>query len=275
MRSALQPAIRRADPCRVARSRAALALLTLLGGVDPAEAASSLRFPVPVQLGEFAGETLDPEGAPLGPARVALARDPHGRIAVEGLRGIAGGEMVRFTALLEPVDGGEALRLVRQRSSVLEPDGAVRVETAIDHEASQATCTMEGRQETVELPAQDRIANVTVELLLAPIARGEQNEIGFQALFCSLGPQLLEVTARRTGRVVRPSRETQAVEIEYEVRLNPVLARLARPFLPRILFWVDPAVSGPSLAQQVPLFPKGPTIFVVRRGIPPALFLAD
>jgi len=271
----VQPAARCADLWRVARSRAAVALLCLLGGVGPAQAASSLRFPVPTQLGEFEGETLDPEGAPLGPARVALARDPEGRIVVEGLRGIAGHEMVHFWALLEPVGGGEELRLVRQRSQVLDPRGAVRVETAIDHEASQGTCTIEGRQETVELPADDRVANVTIDLLLAPVARGELDEIDFQALFCSVGPRLLDVSARRTGRVVRPSEGTQAVEIEYEVRLNPILARLARPFLPRILFWIDPAVSGPSLAQQVPLFPRGPTIFVVRRGIPPGPFLAD
>ncbi len=80
---------------------------------------------------------------------------------------------------------------------------------------------------------------------------------------------------RRTGRIVRPGDGKQAVEIEYRVRLNPILAAIARPFLPRILFWIDPAASGPSLAQQSPLFPKGPTVFVVRRGIAPGPFLAD
>ena len=270
---ALQPATRPSDLLRVARSCAALVLLCLLAGVGSARAASSLRFPVPTEWGEFEGETLDPEGAPLGPARVAFARDAQGRIAVEGLRGIAGRETVHFSALLESVDGGAALRLLHQRSRILDPQGSLRVETAIDHEASQGTCTTEGGQETVELPAQDRVANVMVELLLAPVARGELDAIDFQALFCSVGSRLLDVSARRTGRVVRSSGETRAVEIVYEVRLNPILARLARPFLPRILFWIDPSAAGPSLAQRVPLYPTGPTVVVVRRGIAPGPFL--
>lgn len=274
MPDALQPALRRTDSCWVARCCAALALVCLLGGAGPALGASSLRFPVPTRLGDFDGETLDPEGAPLGPERLSVQRDSRGRIRVEGERGIAGQEAVRFSALLEPVEGGKALRLVSQRSRLFDPRGATLAETAIDHASSQATCMIDGKQETIELPVEDRVANVTIDLLLVPVARGELDEIRFQALYCSVGSRLLDVTARRTGRVVRPSAGTQAVEIEYAVRLNPILARIARPFLPRILFWIDPSVSGPSLAQQLPLYPQGPTIFVVRHGIPPGPFLA-
>src|SRR5512145_1282986 len=100
----LQPLFRNTDPFRVAHRCAALALLCLLGGVDPAGAASSLRFPVPTRFGEFDGQTLDPEGAPLGPERLSVRRDARGRIVVEGERGISGQEMVSFTAVFEPVD---------------------------------------------------------------------------------------------------------------------------------------------------------------------------
>jgi hypothetical protein len=253
--------------------RVAFALLCLLGAAGPAQAASSLRFPVPSQFGEFEGETLDPEGVPLGPARVAVERDPHGRIVLEGERGIVGQATVRFYALFEPVEESDALQLVLQRSRMVDPSGATLAETAIDHVSSQATCTLEGRQHTLELPDRDRVANVPIDLLLAPIARGERDELDFQALVCGHGFRLVDVSARRTGRIVRPSEGMQAVEIEYEVRLNPILARIARPFLPRILFWIDPAATGPSVAQQLPLFPTGPTIFVVRRGIAPGPFL--
>jgi hypothetical protein len=270
----LQPAGRVSDLTRVARPRVALALLWLFAAAGPAHAASSLRFPVPTQFGEFEGETLDPEGVPLGPARIAVERDPHGRIVLEGERGIAGQATVRFYALFEPVEGSDALQLILQRSRTLDPSGATVAETAIDHASSQATCTVDGRQQTMPLPEQDRVANVPIDMLLAPIARGELDELDFQALVCSHGFRLVDVSARRTGRIVRPSEGTQAVEIEYEVRLNPILARIARPFLPRILFWIDPAASGPSLAQRLPLFPTGPTIFVVRRGIAPGPFLA-
>lgn len=257
----------------MARSRAAVALLCLLAGADPAQAASALRFPIPTEFGEFASETFDPDGAPLGPARISVAQAPRGGVVVEGERGIAGRETVIFSAHFEPVAGGDALRLVSQRSQMFDAQGTQLAATAIDHESSQATCSVGGRQETVELPAQDRVANVTIDLLLAPLARGELEELDFQAFFCSVGSRVLDVSARRTGRIVRPSDGAQAVEIEYHVRLNPVLAALARPFLPRMLFWIDPSVSGPSVAQQTPLFPKGPTVFVVRRGIAPGLFL--
>ena len=270
----LQPLARRSDPFRMGCTRAALVLLGLLGAADPAGAASALRFPLPSAFGEFHGETLDPEGAPLGPSRIALVLRPDGRVVVEGRRGIDGREAVSFVAELEPVGEGE-LRLVSQRSRLFDASGAQIAETVIDHTSSQATCNVGGRQETIDLPAPDRVANVMVDLLLAPLARGELDEIDFQALFCSVGSRLLDVSVRRTGRIVHPSEGTQAVEIEYQVRLSPVLAALARPFLPRILFWIDPAESGPSLAQQTPLFPQGPTVVVVRRGVAPGPFLAD
>ena len=275
MRRALQPGVRRSDPSRMARSRAAAALLCLLAGANPAQAASALRFPIPTEFGEFESETFDPDGAPLGPARISVARGPRGSVVVEGERGIAGRETVSFTAVFEPLGGGDSLRLVTQSSRMFDAQGKELAATAIDHESSQATCTVEGRQETVELPVQDRVANVTIDLLLAPLARGELDELDFQAFFCSIGSRVLDVSARRTGRIVRPSDGAQAVEIEYHVRLNPILAALARPFLPRMLFWIDPSVSGPSVAQQTPLFPKGPTVFVVRRGISPGLFLTE
>jgi hypothetical protein len=247
----------------------------LLGGAGPALGASALRLPVPTEFGEFEGETLDPEGAPLGRARVSVARDPQGRIVVEGERGIRGQESSRYEALLEPMDGGQLLRPLRQHTQTLDAQGATLSETVIDHESGQGTCTTDGKRETIELAEQDRVSISSADLLLAPLARGELDEVSFQTLICSQGLHLVDVSARRTGRVVRPSEGTQVVEIEYRIKLNPIMALIARPFLPRILFWIDPAVSGPSVAQQLPLFPRGPTVFVVRRGIAPGLFLAN
>ncbi len=259
----------------MARCCAALALLCLLGGAGPALGASALRLPFPTEFGEFEGETLDPEGAPLGLARVSVARDPQGRIVVEGERGIRGQESSRYQALLEPMDGGQMLRPLRQHTQTLDAQRATLAETVIDHESGQATCTTDGKQETLELAEEDRVSIASADFLLAPLARGEQDELSFQTLICSQGLHLVDVSARRTGRVVRPSAATQVVEIEYKIKLNPIMALIARPFLPRILFWIDPAVSGPSVAQQLPLFPRGPTVFVVRRGIAPGLFLAN
>jgi hypothetical protein len=259
----------------MARCCAALALLCLLGGAGTAQGASALRLSFPTHFGEFEGETLDPEGASLGAARVSVSRDPQGRIVVEGERGIRGQESSRYHALLEPMDGGQLLRPLRQHTQTLDAQGVTVSETVIDHQSSQGTCTTDGKQETIELAEEDRVSISSADLLLAPLARGELDEVGFQTLICSQGLHLVDVSARRTGRVVRPSEGTQAVEIEYKIKLNPIMALIARPFLPRILFWIDPAVSGPFVAQQIPLYPRGPTVFVVRRGISPDLFLAN
>jgi hypothetical protein len=258
----------------VAHRCAALLSVCLLGGAGPALSASSLRLPVPTEFGEFEGETFDPDGAPLGHARFAVSRDAQRRIVMEGERGIAGQETTRYHALLEPVDGGELLRPLRQYTQTLDAKGATLSETLIDHVSGRGSCTAAGRHETVELEEEDRVSIASADLLLAPLARGELDEISFQSLICGQGFHLVDVTARRTGRVVRTSEENRAVEIEYKVRLNPIMALIARPFLPRILFWIDPSVSGPSLAQQLPLFPRGPTVFVVRSGLAPDLFLA-
>jgi hypothetical protein len=271
----LQPNARRSDLWQVARCCAALALVCLLGGAGPALGASALRLPFPTEFGEFEGETLDPEGARLGRARVSVARDPQGRIVVEGERGISGRESTRYSALLEPVAGGAGLRPLLQHTLTVDAQGATLTETVVDHASGQGTCTTDGKQETVELAPEDRVSIASADLLLAPLAREERDEVTFQTLICAQGLHLVDVSARRTGRVVRPSEGTQVVEIEYKIKLNPIMALIARPFLPRILFWIDPAVSGPSVAQQLPLFPRGPTVFVVRRGIAPGLFLAN
>ena len=249
-----------------------VALLCCLAA-GPAGAASSLRLPEPSEFGELSAATLDPEGAPLGPARLAVARDPRGRVVLESESAIEGQESVRLYALLEPTEG--ALRPVEQRARTLGPDGTLLAEMAIDHESGRASCAADGHEEAIALPEGDRVANVPISLLLLPLARGEVAELEFQALVCRGGPRLLEVSARRTGRVVRPDAATEAIEIEYSVELNPILARIARPFLPRILFWIDPAAApDPWVAHQMPLYPKGPTVFVLRRELAAEPFLS-
>jgi hypothetical protein len=247
----------------------------ILGGAGAAGAASSLRLPEPDAFGELSGATLDAEGAPLGSTRLRMARDPRGRVVVESESAIVGGESVRLYALLEPAGGAGGLRPVEQRSRTLDPRGELLFEMTVDHESGRASCATRDGEATIELPAGDRVANVPISLLLLPLARGETEALEFQAVVCRDEPRLLEVSARRTGRVVRPAAGTEAVEIEYRVELNPILARIARPFLPRILFWIDPAASAdPWVAHQMPLFPKGPTVFVVRRDLAPDAFLA-
>ena len=254
---------------------AVVALAGVLGVALPAPGASSLRLSEPPGFGEVESATLDTEGIPLGPARVTLRRDPAGRVLLESQSTIVGGDSVRLSALLEPLADG-ALRLVEQRSVAVDREGVLLVDMEIDHVTRRATCVTPDGRKTLELPQADRVANVPINLLLLPLARGEVERLAFQALVCRGGDaRLVDISARRTGRVVRSPRGGSAVEIEYEVQLGALLASLARPFLPRMLFWIDPAAApDPLVAQQLPLYPKGPTVLVVRRELPPDLFLA-
>jgi hypothetical protein len=254
---------------------AVVAIAALLGLGGPVRAASSLRLPEPPGFGEVDSATLDPDGIPLGPSHVKLERDPAGWVLLQSESAIAGGESVRLSALLEPMPGDGRLRLVEQHSRAVDRDGALLLDMAIDHAARRATCTTPLGRRTLELPQADRVANVPINLLLLPLARGEVERIEFQALLCRGEPRLLDVSARRTGRIVVSAGGGAAVEIEYEVQLGALLAQIARPFLPRILFWIDPAASpDPLVAHQMPLYPKGPTVLVVRRELAPELFLA-
>jgi hypothetical protein len=204
-----------------------------------------------------------------------VARDPLGRVVLESESTIEGQESVQLHALLEPAEEDGALRPLEQRSRTLAADGTLLAEMAIDHASGRASCISDGLAESIALPEIDRVANVPISLLLLPLARGQVEALSFQALVCRGEPRLLDVSARRTGRVVRPEVGTEAVEIEYAVELNPILARIARPFLPRILFWIDPgAAPDPWVAHQMPLYPKGPTVFVVRRELAPEPFLS-
>lgn len=252
-----------------------LALALGPGLAAPVLAASSLRIPGPSTFGALEGATLDTSGHRLGPARMLIERDPRGRVVVEAESGIEGAESVRLYALLEPKEDGE-LRLVEQRSRTLDAAGRLVAGLAVDHERSHATCVDdEGEERRVALPGDDRIANVPLNLVLLPVARGELERLDFQVLLCRGTPRLLDVSAGRTGRVVETGAGALAVEIEYRVELGPLLARLARPFLPRILLWIDPQATDPWVAHRMPLFPRGPTVLVLRHALSPEPFLAD
>jgi len=251
------------------------AVAGVLGLAGAAGAASSLRLEEPPGFGEVESATLDLEGIPLGPSRVALTRDAAGRVTLHSESAIAGGDSVRLEALLEPAGPGGALRLLEQRSVAVDRNGVLLLDMAIDHVTRRATCTTPDARGTLELPQADRVANVPINLLLLPLARGDLARLEFQALVCRGGdPRLLDVSARRTGRVVLGPHGGAAVEIEYEVKLGALLARIAGPFLPRMLFWIDPAATpDPLVAHRMPLYPRGPTVLVVRRELPPDLFL--
>ena len=61
------------------------------------------------------------------------------------------------------------------------------------------------------------------------------------------------------------------MEIGYELDVPPLLAQLARPFLPKVAVWFDRASQGEWVGHRMPLFLDGPTLTVVRGGFAPVL----
>ena len=115
----------------------------------------------------------------------------------------------------------------------------------------------------------DRVVNVPLNLLFAPLVEGKTETVTFQLLVCSFGPRILDARAR----VVKQSAHGDGglVEISYDLDIPPLLARMARPFLPDVSVWFDGRMPGSWVGHRMPLFVSGPTVTVVRSGIAPTL----
>ena len=42
--------------------------------------------------------------------------------------------------------------------------------------------------------------------------------------------------------------------------------------MPKLSFWFDPRSASPWLAHRIPLYSKGPEVFVIRDGLPTGWF---
>ena len=123
----------------------------------------------------------------------------------------------------------------------------------------------------MDLPTRDRIANIPVNLLFLPLATGERDEVEFEVFLCSGKPRLVRAKATVARRVKTEDGLRNIVEVRYDLDLGPMLSRLARPFIPKVAVWFDPKDPDAWLAHRMPLFAKGPTVTVVRAGVPPEL----
>ena len=60
------------------------------------------------------------------------------------------------------------------------------------------------------------------------------------------------------------------VRIQYELSLPKMLSRMVARWLPNLSFWFDPNEAGAWIGHEMPLYSKGPTVLMVRRGFTPA-----
>lgn len=268
--------------------------LLLAAGLSPLPAAgkSSLRLPG-AELGALEATTFDEQGRPVGRSSFAVVSSGPGRITMTIEISVEGGGVNRSEAVLEeapspPRPASEAvarttgeLRLVEQRSRAIRADGEALDLLVIDHERGRASCHADsdgplrdggplengenGRY--LELPEDERVVNVPLQLLFRPLAERRVESLRFQIALCRGAPVLHEMIAVRGPSQQRDGR--RIVEIRYGPDLGRTLSWLASRLLPRLSFWLDEE-TGAYLAHRMPLHTGGPEVLLMRGGLEPA-----
>ena len=254
----------------LARSLAALAALAL--GLSPgiAGAESGVDLPYPPTFDVLEAATYDLEGVRVGGATLVVEQLDDDNVRMHLRTGFAQGAHSVLSAELLPQEGRDALRPLWQESRSFDVDGAPIGVLHIDHAARIGTCRNLSKPdqplETLELPPNDQVVNVPLNLLFLPLARGEKDSVSFQFFLCGGGPKLLDFQAEVATRV---GGGRGLVEIRYGPDFGTFGSFLLAPVMPRLSIWFDPGQPQPWLGHRVPLYAKGPEVLVVRNGVPP------
>ena len=133
-------------------------------------------------------------GERVGDALLSVEKLENGNVRILSQVGITGGASTVAQAILAPIDNGRALRLLRQESRSMNPDGRAMGVLSIDHEKRLASCRALNSEQpssrTLELPEGDRVVNVAMHLLFEPLLRGEVETVDFRLFVCRPRPYL-------------------------------------------------------------------------------------
>jgi hypothetical protein len=249
--------------------RRLLAFTLAFAALGPASRADSgLRLPYPDFFGEIPAATYDDTRVRVGSANLKVERLEGGNVRILSESGIEDGARTLAVAELAPVDSGRALQLVVQESRSVDPAGVPLGVMRIDHHNAVATCTsgVGERSQTSEiaLPDGDRVANVPLNLLFLPLVQGDSEQLSFQIFLCRGGPRFMDFEAR-----LAPPNGTGGglVEVRYGPDLG-LVSMIARGLIPQLSIWFDPRSPQSWAAHRVPLYSKGPEVFVIRDGVP-------
>ena len=165
----------------------------------PAGAESALTLRIPEITGNIAAHTYDEAGQRVGDASIAFEQLPDGHFLLSGLSGIEGSAQAHVRAEFVRSDDDAGLRLVHQQSEAHDENGQSLGVMTIDHRTGVAVCGVpEGSRDEpvqVELPPEDRVVNVPLNLLFQPLVKGEVDLIRFQVLLCRVGARLVNARA--------------------------------------------------------------------------------
>jgi hypothetical protein len=264
---------------RSARLLAPIYLLIVMSCAGSVHAKSSLLLPYPPDIGDLPAATFDSSGHEIGRSDFSLTTREDGRMIMRVTMRIRGGAENHIRAELEPVepgaDGVRHLRLLTEQSQSFEADGSPMTLLQIDHTAGIASCTPPDgdprKKVTFPLPEDDRVANVPMNLLFLPLARGEVDRVRFQLFVCRGGPRLWDFIALKGGPPVQ-SGDRMILEVRYGPDLGHMLSWVAAQVLPKLSFWFDTNHNGSYVGHRMPIYSKGPDILMIRDGVsPPAL----
>lgn len=255
-------------PTRPAAAVLAIALAMLLLTPNEAPAESALRLDLPQSFGVVDASTYDADRQKVGAAHLSIERLDDGNVRLFSESGFTGGARTVLSSVLQPVEEGQRLKPLLQESRSFDPEGTPLGVLAIDHQQRLARCFGPAGEQTAELklPEQDRVANVTLHLLLLPLVRGETDDLSFQIFFCGLGTRVVNFSAN-LAPASRNGHPKQTIEVRYGPDFG-IASLVAKSFVPKLSFWYDPAAPHRWMAHRVPLYGNGPEVFVVRDGVP-------
>jgi hypothetical protein len=235
--------------------------------IAPARAESDLTLDAPGSFGTVDAATYDVNRRRVGDANLVVEQLDRGKVRLISESGFTGGARTVITATFEPADTPGKVRPLRQESRSFDPDGNALGRLVVDHAANVGRCFDPAGAPTaeIEIPSEDRVANTALSLLFLPLVRRETDEIEFQLFFCGLGTRFVTFTA---NRFPVNGKRGNVVEVRYGPDFG-FATMVASSFVPRLSFWFDPQSPHRWLAHRLPLYGKGPEVFVVRKGVPP------
>ena len=243
----------------------------MLLAAAPAGAESSLRLPHPTAFGTIPASTYDANHKRVGEAHLVVEELSENRVRLLVESGIDGGARTVASALLEPTDDGRFLKLVKEESRSFDADGIAMGVMSIDHEAGTASCNTTREDgmttETIDLPSDDRVANVPLNLLFQPLVDGTTDDVTFQLLLCRFGARLVDIDARVASRE-NDGDGNSIIEVEYQPNFGGFVSLIAKKWIPKLSIWFDSRGPNEWIAHRIPLYSKGPEVFVIRDGLP-------
>jgi hypothetical protein len=232
-----------------------------------ASADSAFELAYPSGFGRIPAYTYDKRGEPIGEANVVIELLEAGSVRITSRSSSRRGARTVATAWFAAVKPKKTVRLVRQESSSLDPQGRPIGHLVVDHTAQLGTCTTPdaGTVERVRLPSLDRIVNVPMNLFFLPLVRGEASSLKFQLFLCRNGARTMDFEAWVEQEAELDQRP---IEVRYAPDHGGFWSMIARSFAPRLSFWFDPAEPHGWMGHRVPLYSGGPEVLVVREGVP-------